>query len=286
MDAASRIHDAVHSFSTFLSGKPKVVEPPKLLNPVRHAYGEFEFQLDAPTGKPVELQISRDFQNWERLDSIKPAQELSAISDRKAGEFDRLFYRAVAGDLKSNYLGFICVELPAGYSMISNPLHSPSHCICDLFPKPPEGAILSKFSLVTYSISNNKFEHGKWEVPDDTFLPGEGALFLNPMDGPIQARFVGDVPKEPQTTPLQKGTSMRGALLPMSGQLDADLSFPIAPGDAVSLYHPARKEYLEYKFTEKGWGENAPKLGLCEAFWVAKNQAALWMQKLPEGAKK
>lgn len=287
MDAAARIQEAVQSFSTFFTGKPKVAEPPHLLNPIRHGTGEFEFQLSAKPGKAIELQISRDFQKWERLKTIERSSELVVISDRKAGEYKELFYRAVCGDLKSNYLGFMSVELPPGYSMISNPLQSPSHEIGALFPRAPEGTILSRFSLATGAMSNNKFEQGRWETPNDVLMAGEGALVRNPTDAVVLARFVGDVPKEPQSTPLQKGTCMRGPMLPVPGRLDTELNFPIAPGDVVSLYDSVVGNYIEFNFTQEGWAMGkAPQLRLGEAFWVAKSEAALWMQKLPEAGKK
>lgn len=259
-------------------------EPPRLLYPVRHAGGEFEFQLSAERGKPVDLEISRDFKNWERLKRITPEADLVAVSDRKAGQASALFYRARADDLKSNYLGFVSLELAPGYSMVANPLQPDSHEIARLFPNPPEGSILSKYSLASQSISSNKFQDGQWSVPGEPLMPGEGAVFFNPQDVPAQLTFVGDAAREPQTVPLQKGASLRGALLPVAGRLDADLGFPLSAGDAVSLYHRERKEYIEHRWDGARWNEESgpPILQLGEAFWISKTESAVWLQRLPE----
>lgn len=284
MEAPTRFQTAVQSVSRFFSKKNNREQPPRLLHPVRYPFGEFEFQLHAASGQVVELQTSRDFRNWEPLDTITLSKEVSVISDRKAGNFPSLFYRAVSGSFTSNYLGFISYDLPPGYSMISNPLQTERPQISHLFPSMPDETTLSKFNLVTFSMNKAVCQHQKWSHPSEILIPGEGGLILNPAEVPVTVRLVGEVSKTEQSIPIHTGTSMRASMLPLTGRLDTDLGFPIAPGDVVSLYSNHNEKYLEYKFAENGWEKEAPHLRLGEAFWVAKNVSGIWKQKLPESS--
>jgi hypothetical protein len=285
MDTASRLQGAVQSITSIFSRKTKENAPPQLSNPVRYPFGEFEFQLQALAGQTVELQITRDFRHWETLGKLAPAKDASVVSDRKAGNYPALFYRAVMGGTQSNYVGFVSFEIPPGYSMVTNPLHAASNQISDLFPLPPNGSTISKFSLITFSLTKNTFTNGKWTYPADTLLPGEGALFLNPSNNPVFARFVGEVPQKVQTVPLQPGTTIRSSPLPLAGRLDTDLAFPIEAGDVISLYSNQDGKYHELKFTDNGWLGEPPNLRLGEAFWIAKNTPALWSLQLPTDKK-
>jgi hypothetical protein len=281
MDTSSRLQTAVQSFTSIFSRKAQENIAPVLSNPVRYPFGEFEFQMRATPGESVELQTTRDFKHWENLDLLTPAKDLSVVSDRKAGNYPALFYRAVSGALRSNYVGFLSLELPPGYSLICNPLQSQSRAVADLFPLVPDGCTINKFSLVTFSLNKNAFQHGRWSNPTDTIGSGEAVIFRNPTDAPILARFVGEIPRAVQTQPVQTGTSLRGSLLPFTGRLESELNFPLAPGDIVSLYSNHNEKYLEYKYGEKGWEGEAPIVRLGEGFWIAKNSAAIWSQQLP-----
>ena len=282
MDTASRIQGAVQSLSHLFSRKAKEGVPPRLANPVRYPFGEFELQLHASPGQEVELQISRDFKNWETLDKLVAAKEVTTISDKKAGAYGALFYRAVAGAGTSNYLGFLSVDLPPGYSLISNPLRGPSNEIGQLFSTVPEGCTINKYSLITFTLNKISFARGKWSSPLETLAPGEGALFFNASDGATAVHFVGEVPRDMQSVPVQTGTSMRGSLLPLAGRLDSELGFPVAAGDVISIYSNHNEKYAELKYTHEGWEREAPILRLGEGFWVAKSTAAVWKQRLPE----
>lgn len=283
MDTAARLQGAVQSITGLFSRKTKDIAPPRLCQPVRYPFGEFEFHMHSPAGDEVELEVSRDFRHWERLDNITPAKDASVVSDKKAGTYPVLFYRARLAELCSNYLGFISFEIPPGYSMVANPLRAASNQIASLFPAVPEGCTLTKFSLVTFALTKNTFSNGAWSSPADTLSAGEGALFFNAGESSIFARFVGEVPQDLQSLTVRTGTSMRGSLLPLSGRLDMDLGFPISAGDVVSIYSNSHERYFEMKYTDKGWAGEAPVLRVGEAFWVSKNTAKVWTQQLPGG---
>src|SRR5688500_4537024 len=111
MEPASRIQGAVQSVTRLFSRRTKEIVPPRLAHPVRYPFGEFEFQLHAGLGQAVELQTSRDFKSWEPLDSLTTGKEMSVVSDKKAGNYAALYYRAVTGELISNYIGFVSFEM-------------------------------------------------------------------------------------------------------------------------------------------------------------------------------
>ena len=282
MEPSKRLQTTIESVTRFFGRPSQVPTAPRLSNPVRYPFGEFEFLLQASPGLELELQTSRDFKQWDTLDKMTAGRKPATISDSKASGDNRLFYRAVAGPLVSNVIGFVSFEVPPGHSIVTNPLLTASSHIESLFPGVPEETTLNKFNLVTFSLDKNKFIRGKWEHPTQSLLPGEGALIFNPGDTPWTARFVGEVNAQEQSMHIHAGTSLRGSVLPLAGRLDTDLDFPVQAGDVISLYSNRHEKYVEFKYTESGWAGDAPFLRLGEAFWVAKNTSAVWKQKMGE----
>lgn len=254
---------------------------PRLTSPVSYGLGEFELRIEAAPGQEVELQSTRDFKSWETAGTVTGRKEGATFSQKHAGNYHALFYRAVTGKHVSNYLGYLTLELPAGHSLISNPLQSPSMEIAALFPLVPEGTTLNKFNVTTFALVKNTFKRGRWSDPGQRLNPGEGILFYNPAECASAVRFVGEVPAVSCKSPVHPGTTLRASMLPLSGKLDTDLQFPIGVGDVVSLYSNHNEKYLEYQYTESGWKGGVPMLRPGEAFWIAKNGEATWNQKLP-----
>lgn len=281
MDAGSSFSEAATSITRFFTRKRRSIVPPRLSNPVRYPFGEFEMRIHASPGQELQVSSTRDLKHWEPLETISAAREATVYSDQKAGRAAALFYRVASGAFMSNMLGFISVEIPPGYSMLANPLRGTASEVSALLPSMPEETTLSKFSLVTFSLSKNTFGPKGWSNPSETLTLGEGALIFNPADTSLTARFVGEVSAEHNTLPIHSGTTIRGSMLPLAGRLDADLAFPIGEGDVVSIYSNHNEKYREYRYGAAGWDGDPPLLRLGEAFWIAKNTSAVWTQRLP-----
>lgn len=256
--------------------------PPALRHPVRFPFGQFEVQIHAGPGQECEVEATRDFKSWELVETISTAKEITAWSDSKAEKHAALFYRVRSGEFVSNYVGFLKIEIPPGYSMISNPLHCASNAVADLLPGMPDQTILTRLNQVTFQLSENQFRQKKWSMPADKLVPGDGALIYNPAQTSLTATFVGEVATQAIRVPIHQGTTLRSSMLPLAGRLDTDLGFPISSGDVVSVYSNHNERYLDYTYKEGGWSGEAPHIRLGEAFWIAKNVAGSWSQKLPE----
>lgn len=279
MNPGSAFEDAKESLTRFFSRSKKSEVPPRLIKPVRFPFGEFEFQIEGGAGDKVEIQASRDLKSWDTIDGLTIGKQATTFSDKGAGEFQGRIYRAVSEGKCSNLLGFAVRELPSGYSMVANPFSMMSNSVATLLPAVPEGTVLNKFSVMNFQLSKNEFAQRRWFNPNETLGPGEGALIFNPADSEITLKFVGEV-LPGSTMSIHQGMSMRSSMLPLAGRLDADLGFPIAEGDVVSLYSSNQEKYVEHRFEGGKWLPDVPFVRLCEAFWIAKNGSAVWTQKV------
>lgn len=282
MDGASAFDAAKESVTRFFTRSKKSEIAPHLSRPVRFPFGEFEFVIEGGAGDKVEIFASRDLKSWDKLDEITLAKQGNSFTDKAGGDFQSRFYRASTEAKASNILGFALRDLPAGYSMISNPFSIADNTIPKLFPQVPEGTVLNKFSVMTFQLSKNEFSQGRWSNPNETLGPGEGALILNPVDSEIRLRLLGEVVTSSPPMSIHQGMSMRSSILPMAGRLDTDLAFPIDEGDVISLYSSGEEKYIEHRFENGKWKGEPPFVRICEAFWIAKNASAIWTQRVPQ----
>ena len=251
---------------------------------VRYPFGQFEVQIHAGTGEECVVEATRDFKTWEPVETVTVAREKVAFTDPEAEKHSALFYRARSGDFTSNYVGYLKIDIPPGYSMIANPLVSEKATVAELLPGMPEGTILTRLNQVTFQLGENKVQQRGWSMPGEKLVPGDGALIYNPGQVTLTTTFVGEVSTQLVRVPIHQGTTLRSSMLPLAGRLDTELGFPISAGDVVSLYSNHNEKYLDYHFGTEGWKGGAPHLRLGEAFWIAKNVASSWSQKLPEPA--
>lgn len=281
MNSSSGFDTVRETLTGFFRRSKGADAPPRLTNPVRFPFGEFQCRVEAVPGTVVEIQRSRDLKTWEGFESVTVGKDPATLADKGDADLHSQFYRGMVANKASNIIGFAIRELPSGYAMISNPLHGGNNSISAILPSVPEGTVMNKFNVMTFQLSKNEFIGGRWSNPLETLTPGDGALLLNPAETEISLKFVGEVVTTGAVS-IHQGMSMRSSVLPIAGRLDTGLGFPIAEGDVVSMYSSNQEKYLEHKFENGQWTPEPPFVRLCEAFWIAKNASAIWTQKLPE----
>lgn len=190
---------------------------------------------------------------------------------------------AMAQVYSQNVVGYVNVNVPAGFSMISNPLNGSNNNLNTIIPTATEGMLLYKFST-TFQDANEYFDGFGWAqngvATTTTLNPGEGAFFYAPAAATLT--FVGEVPVgAPLANPVPAGFSIESSQVPQTGNLTA-LGFPAAEGDIVYTFNAATQSYndaYEY-FDGFGWAQNGsaaePTLNPGQSFFSSKVAATTW----------
>ncbi|PYK96985.1 MAG: hypothetical protein DME19_17885 [Verrucomicrobia bacterium] len=283
MDPKSFLGSVSASIMGFL-GKGRrtvVLAPPRLHSGVRFPYGPFQFKFQVPKGASYEIHACSNLQNWQPVSAGKSSGDPVDYVDSEASKFSYRFYRVLAeAVLSGNAVGYVTISVPPGYSMIANPLGAPSNTVSSILPGAPEGATLNKFDTRLFKLTENAVQGGKWINPNETLVPGEGAIFFNPTSDFKSINFTGEVMQGNMLLPIAAGFSVRSSQIPKPGRLHHDLGFPISAGDVVHLFDRDRQNYAIYEYDPKKWDSNPPILGVGEAFWIGKTKPGNWVQNL------
>jgi hypothetical protein len=176
-----------------------------------------------------------------------------------------------------NAVGFVTVDIPAGFWIISNPLKATSNKVSDLFKGVPDGFTVYKYNN-GYSV--NGVEFGEFANPNETLAPGEGAFVRNPGTTPLKVVFVGEVSTGNLSHAIPAGLSIQSSEVPQAGVLDTDLKFPAADGDVVYRYRRTNAGgnpdgYSIHSFEFGEWSP-VPNIEVGEGFFVKKTAATNW----------
>ena len=176
-----------------------------------------------------------------------------------------------------NSVGYINLTIPNGFSMVVNQLDAGDNSVGALFPAAPLGTTIYKWDIGTSDYVVNTFSFAGWGDPAMTMNPGEGAFIKNTSGADINITLVGEVPQGAESnSSISDGFSIIGSVVPQSGALDADLSFPVTIGDTFYLFDTGTQDYVIYTYSFAGFGGNPPVPNVGEAFFVKKNGAATW----------
>ncbi|MBA4148475.1 MAG: hypothetical protein H0X66_10210 [Verrucomicrobia bacterium] len=189
---------------------------------------------------------------------------------------------AMAQVYSQNVVGYVNVTVPAGFSMIANPLNGANNGLNTIIPTASEGMLLYKFNT-TFEDANEYFDGFGWaqngEATTTVLNPGEGAFFYTPSAATLT--FVGEVPTGALSNPVPGGFSIEASQVPQSGNLTA-LGFPAAEGDLVYLFNALTQQYADaYEYFDGfGWAQNGeaaePTVNPGEAFFSAKLASTTW----------
>lgn len=181
-----------------------------------------------------------------------------------------------------NVVGYINLDLPAGYSMIANQLdNGKGNKLADVIPAAPEGSFFFKFNGVAYDQSG--FADGVWDDQGSiiTLAPGEGGFML--MAAPGTLTLVGEVLQSPNTNgpplvvPVVAGYSVISSKVPQAGLLETDLKFDPTGLDGMFVFKfdPATGAYLTYSWADGSWDEQ-PSIAVGESFFMNSPAAKNW----------
>ena len=181
----------------------------------------------------------------------------------------------------SNVVGYVNVDLVAGWNMIANPLDSGNNMLSTLITDAPLGTAAYKYANGGYTISifdyDDVDEENIWSK-DFSLNPGEGVFIKAPEAFAIT--FVGEVKAGTHSIELPAGWSLVASPTPVAGDLDEiGLTAAVGLGDAVYKYANGTYKISVYDYDEDEdmdmWS-NAINVGVGEAFFVKKAEASTW----------
>jgi hypothetical protein len=180
-----------------------------------------------------------------------------------------------------NAVGYVNLSLPAGFSMIANPLNGTNNNLSTILPSVPNNTTIYRFNPTTQSFADGSTFFvdegvGIW-FPDAALPPGEGAFISLPA--PTTLTFVGEVPQGTLVNPVPSNFSIRSSIVPQAGALSSALGFPAQNGDTVYQWNRTTQQYnpgLSY-FVDEGvgvWFPSEPNISVGEGFFVQNTGAA------------
>jgi hypothetical protein len=196
----------------------------------------------------------------------------------------------------ANAVGYVNMTIPAGFSIIANPLNgSPDNDINTVLLLPPAGdaATVYRYNTVTGAFGQpiQYIDGLGWLSfdPDPNALlivPGEAFFITCPVA--VDVTWVGEVPQGELSNPLPANNklSIRSSQVPQTAQLGSPgvgLEFPGADADTVYIYSNAAGAYKQpYQFIDGlGWlsfngddeGTDGPTIPVGTGFFIQRQSA-------------
>lgn len=179
-----------------------------------------------------------------------------------------------------NAVGFVNVECPPGFSLISNPLAAATNTVVALFPTAASGTVVFKFNPATGGFVSSTFSSflGAWTDPTMTLVPGEGFFYKNPTASTVTNTFVGNVQQGTLVTPLGSGFNLVSSQVPQQGLVSTDLGLPNDAGTTVFTFSNAANSYSSFAFSSflGGWTPSEPTISVGQGFFVKRSATGSW----------
>jgi len=234
-----------------------------------------------PAGGAWKLQTSQTFSNWTDLPgaSLQPGDNVVVDPAPVSLRYYRAITETPVRLYSSNAVGFIKLDVPAGFKMIANQLVRGDNRIGTLMV-PPESTALYKFSPVTGGYRCASYVDGAWEGddPEMTLAPGEGAFIYSPRAWVL--KLDGEVLLSALVS-MGYGFSITASPWPFAGPLDGVLP----QGLCIHQFNPATGGYRQNCYNDRAWegdggGSAAPQLSVGESFFIY-NPSDLLMWDFP-----
>jgi len=156
-----------------------------------------------------------------------------------------------------NIVGYVNKQVPAGFSLIANPLvtgANKGNKLIDVLPTAPDGAVVYKWLNASGKFQDGiTYFLGDWSKVNDTdsdvLAPGEGAfLYIDPTTvTPGQMTtltFVGEVKTGDTSIAINKGFNLLANPVPQAVDLST-VSFPAGDGDYILFWNSTTQKYTD-----------------------------------------
>jgi len=201
---------------------------------------------------------------------------------------------SVAQVYSVNAVGYVNVALPAGFSMVANPLNAGTgnNTIAKLFapanisPSLPNGSRVFIYNNTTgtYTTVSYNTLTGWGNAANAALetLPGDGVFFQNLSANPITVTFVGEVMQGSLSTPIPNGFSIKSSQVPAATDPDAlpvADRIPGANGDRIFRFNNSTSTYTTFQYNSllNAWNPSLPTFNVGESFFVQRlNPATSW----------
>ena len=167
--------------------------------------------------------------------------------------------------LSQNMIGYVKLNLKAGYSLIGNQFNREKNKITNVLNNVPSGTIVYKFNG-TY-ISNN-YVDGAWEDSDMILSVGEGFFIYLPVATTIT--MTGEVSIN-NVKSLNSGYNLLAIPLAIGGDLSKDGQF--VPNDGDVIYKWTGTGYNATEYVDGVWYPSAPEIKVGESFFLHTTSA-------------
>lgn len=162
-----------------------------------------------------------------------------------------------AGVTSVNVVGYINVDVPAGFSFIANQLVGSSSKLADLIPNPPDETVIYSWDAGFSPNGFNILGDSTWENGDLTLTPGGGALLF--AKTPFTVTFVGEVKQGTLTTSIPTGFSFVSSQVPQAGTVSA-LGYTPKDGDVLYKWDGGFSPFTYNLLGDETWDPSEPTL--------------------------
>lgn len=172
-----------------------------------------------------------------------------------------------------NVVGFVNVDLVAGYNFLANPLQGTNNSINTILPVAPDFSSVIQWDNAgqTYTSPTTFLGVGTGWDTDVNLAPGEGFLML--VDQPTKITFVGEVLQGSLTNQIGGNYNLKGSQVPQAGKLVSDLQFNPRDFDTVLFWDPVGQTFGN-PITYLGggaWDPDEPTVGIAQSFFLLRD---------------
>ncbi len=160
------------------------------------------------------------------------------------------------------------VSIPAGWSMIGNPLRPSDPRFSAILPSWFNEAEYDRYNSSTADFSTTELSNGSWSDPDLTFGLGEGGFFHNSSSASTTLVLTGEIVPSISPITLYAGLNLISPTTPMAGNLSSLLNdFQFITNDKVMVLDSKTRDYHIHTYSGDQWDE-IPVLNLGEAVFL------------------